>query len=427
MIKSSYNFIIKILQNPFFILFTVLLGLAIGFYSPQMGQLLKPYGMAFMALLEMSLIPIIVCAIALSISNLMSFKGSDIQSGRIVGILFIVALIVSAISCVFAYFLDPAASFLKSNSLEIKKISTAASFVDRKLNIAITDIVQGGFAHFLTTSIPRNIFESLAENHMLQIIIFSIIFGVAVSYSKKSERLKLQSFFETTLNIFQRIILTITIWLPLAIICLMAGGASDIGFDMMLQMGSFILKVYIVFFIIFFLSTFIIQKRSGCGFFQVLKYLKDPIIISFGTRSAILPIPSILKAFEEKIPVNKSLSKLLVPLGAVLGRFGNIAYFAILAIFMANIYQADITISLILIITILSVLAGLSTAGATGILTLSALTIVLDPVHLPLGAILPLLIAVDTIIDPMRTLTSVYTNCAAVTLVSPREKKSKAL
>ena len=77
--------------------------------------------------------------------------------------------------------------------------------------------------------------------------------------------------------------------------------------------------------------------------------------------------------------------------------------------------------------SILSILGGLSTAGATGILTLTSLAIVLNPIHLPIGAILPLLIAIDTIIDPMRTLVSVYVNCAAITLVSPPAKNKKAI
>ena len=424
MLQKTYTALKVILQNPFFILFTVLLGLAIGFYSPDMGADLEPYGLAFMSLLEMSLIPIIICAISLSISNLLSLKSLSISSSRIVSILLGIALGVSLISCLLAVILDPAAGFLDSENIKIKEISTSAAFVDRTLNLSIIETEQRGLAYFLQTSIPRNIFESLAENKMLQIILFSLIFGIAIGYSSMKERSKVQSFLDTTLMIFQKIITNITIWLPLAIVALMAGGASAIGFEMMIQMGAFILKVYGIFFVIFILSTFIIQKRSGLSFMKVLKELKDPIIISFGTRSAVLPIPSILKAFENKLNFDPSLVKLLVPMGAVLGRFGNIAYFATLSIFIATIYQTDITPSLIVIVTVLSVLGGLSTAGATGILTLSALSIVLNPIHLPLGAILPLLIAIDTIIDPMRTLISVYTNCAAITLVAPKAKKS---
>lgn len=419
--KNTYASIVTFLQNPFVIIFSVVLGLFIGFYSPSMGSALEPYGNAFMALLEMSLLPIIISAVALSVSNLLCVKNDHVHSSKMMLIIFSIALIVSAVSCLIAYAFDPAAGLLGSGNLKIKEITTSSAFLDRELNVSIVETVEGGLSHFLVTSVPKNIFHALAQGNMLQIIIFSIIFGVAISYLIKTERLKVQAFCNTTLTIFQKIIMSITVWLPLAIICLMAGGASAIGVEIMMQMGGFILKIYLVFTLIFVASTWVIKTRVNCSFLEVLRALKDPIIIAFGTRSAILPIPSILDAFENKIPINQSIAKLLVPLGAVLGRFGNIAYFAFLAIFIAGVYQTEMSFSYFAVIIVLSTLAGLSTAGATGILTLSALSIVLNPLHLPLGAILPILIAVDAIIDPMRTLISVYTNCAAVAFISPKQ------
>lgn len=422
--KKTYSSIVFFLQNPFVVISSVVLGLFIGFYSPSMGALLEPYGNAFMALLEMSLLPIVISAIALSVSNLLCIKNDHVHTSKMTLVLFSTAMMVSLISCCVAYVLDPAAGLLGSENLKIKEITTSAAFLERKLNVSIVETVEGGLSHFLATSVPKNIFHALAQGNMLQIIIFSIIFGVAISYLIKSERLKVQAFCNTTLTIFQKIIMSITVWLPIAIICLMAGGASAIGVEIMMQMGGFILKVYAIFMVILIACTWGIKQRMRCSFVDVLRALKDPIIIAFGTRSSILPIPSILDAFENKIPVNQSIAKLLVPLGAVLGRFGNIAYFAFLAIFIAGVYQTEMSFGYFVVIIVLSTLAGLSTAGATGILTLSALTIVLNPLQLPLGAILPLLIAVDAIIDPMRTLVSVYTNCAAVVFISPKEKSA---
>ena len=261
---------------------------------------------------------------------------------------------------------------------------------------------------------------------MLQIIIFSIIFGIAVAFTPKTHTKKIRNFFDTTLLIFSSIITSITVWLPIGIIALMASSASSIGFSMLVQMAGFILKAYALFFVIFIISTFIMASKTKKSFFYIIKAFKDPLVIAFGTRSAILPIPSILDAFENKLNLDQTTPKLLVPLGSVLGRFGNIAYFAFLSVFIAGIYQTDITLSIFLVISILTILGGLSTAGATGVLTLISLTIVTDPLHLPIGAILPLLIAVDAIIDPARTLVSVYTNCAAVTLVSQKDNAKES-
>lgn len=420
----SYKTIASFLQKPIVIIGSVILGLGLGFYNKSIGTTLEPVGVAFMALLEMSLIPIIVCAIVLSISSLFSVKTHTKSVGYIIGVLFGFMLAVSAISTLYSLAANPAEDFLNSTSLKVKEISTISSFVDRNIGEPVVKEELKGLSEFVKDSVPRNIFKAFSESQMLQIILFSIIFGVAVAFSQPDYAPRVKNFFETTLELFRSIITTITVFLPIGIVALMAGSASNIGTDMLVQMGGFIIKVYSLFIFLFLLSTLIISKKTGLGFIKVIKAMKDPLVISFGTRSAILPIPSILDAFENKLKLEQSIPKLLVPLGAVLGRFGNIAYFAFLAIFIACIYQQEITPSVFMIITFLTILGGLSTAGATGVLTLVSLTIVMDPLQLPIGAIIPLLIAVDAIVDPMRTLTSVYTNCAAVALVSESKTKT---
>ncbi len=421
----SYQSISRFLQHPAVIIGSVFLGLALGFYDDAIGAIMEPVGIAFMSLLEMSLIPIIVCAIVLSISSLFSVKNHSRSIGAITGIMAASMVIVSALSVVYTMIANPADDFLHSSSIRVKEISTISSFVDRKVEEPVVKEELQGITEFIQDSIPRNIFKAFSETKMLQIIIFSIIFGVAVAFMKSSQSTKVRNFFNTTLDIFRSIITSITVWLPVGIVALMAGSASKIGLEMLIQMGGFILKAYILFIILFFISTFIISQRTKLGFFEIIRAMKAPLMISFGTRSAILPIPSILDAFENKLKLDQTIPKLLIPLGSVLGRFGNIAYFAFLALFVAGIYQTEITVPIFFIITLLTVMGGLSTAGATGVLTLLSLTIVMDPLHLPIGAIMPLLIAVDAIVDPMRTLTSVYTNCAAVALVSPLASEKK--
>ena len=328
----NYNRIVTFLQNPFVIIGSAILGLLVGFYDEELSRAMEPFGNAFMSLLEMSLIPIIICAIVLSISSLITSKNNGITIPYIVSILTVVMLATAVISTLFAIITDPAQDFLNSSSLKIKEISSVSAFTDRNTTEPIVKQQLQGFPEFIEESIPRNIFKAFSDTRMLQVIIFSIIFGIAVAFVQKSQLGKVQNFFETTLKIFKSIINAVTVWLPIGIFTLMAGSASKIGLDMMVQMASFIMKVYLMFLIIFAISTYLIAKKTGQGFFQVIRNLKDPILIAFGTRSAILPIPSILEAFENKFKFKTTVPELLVPLGAVLGRFGNISYFAFLMV-----------------------------------------------------------------------------------------------
>jgi Na+/H+-dicarboxylate symporter len=109
-----------------------------------------------------------------------------------------------------------------------------------------------------------------------------------------------------------------------------------------------------------------------------------------------------------------------LPLGITVCRFGNIFYFGLAAFFVAQIYSVPVGLPEVAIIVLGAILAGTATAGASGLLTLPMLGFVLSPLGLPLEAVLVIFLAIDTIIDPMRTFLIVYVNTAATALVAPR-------
>jgi proton glutamate symport protein len=415
-----YNKIKQILQNPILIILSMVSGVLFGFYYPKAAQSAEPYGKIFISLLQMSLAPIIVTALGLSVSKLLNFQQRAQYLTRTILIMLGLMFAASAIAAVLAKLFQPGADIVSTTNPMLREISISASIVAKSTIQPIEETFKQSFADVLLASMPENVFNSLAQNQTFQILIFSVILGVAVAYLNDQQRQSTESFFSTTLNIFQRIILSITLFLPIAVFCLMAGGTSVVGVETLTQMGTFVLKAYLCFFILFILATVIISLRTKTSMFMTIAHLRTPIFIAFGTRSAVAAIPSIIDAFENKFGIDESLTKLLVPLGSVIGRFGNVIYFAFTAIFVAEIYRADLSISYFIIIITLSVVGAFATTGATGILTLTMLAIVLDPLNLPIGALMPLLIAVDAIIDPMRTLMMVYINCAAVILIAPK-------
>jgi Na+/H+-dicarboxylate symporter len=100
-----------------------------------------------------------------------------------------------------------------------------------------------------------------------------------------------------------------------------------------------------------------------------------------------------------------------------------VIYFALATLFVAQLYNKEIGVADWVIVVIGSILAGMSTSGATGVLTLTMLDIVLNPLKLPLEAVLVLLIAIDPILDPLRTLGIVHSGMAATALVARQERE----
>jgi proton glutamate symport protein len=111
-------------------------------------------------------------------------------------------------------------------------------------------------------------------------------------------------------------------------------------------------------------------------------------------------------------------SNLVLPLAITLCRFGPIAYFAIATIFVSSLYQSPLGLGDIVVLIVASIFAGMATSGQSGVLTLTMLSIVLSPLGLPLDAVLVLLIAIDPLINPFRTLTIVGTSITVTSFVS---------
>jgi proton glutamate symport protein len=173
--------------------------------------------------------------------------------------------------------------------------------------------------------------------------------------------------------------------------------------------------------LLFIASTLVIWLRSGIrNPLHVLRSLFDPIMISFATRSSFAALPAAISALQDDLRFERESVSLMLPLGITIGRYGNIVYFALASLFVIQLYNQPLSGAGLAIVIIGSVFAGIATAGSSGILTLSMISIVLAPLGLPVETILIVMIAVDTVIDPMRTFLIVYLNLAATALIVHR-------
>jgi proton glutamate symport protein len=413
----------SLLQHPIVIFASLFAGLAVGIYFPTFGTSLEPFGNMYLKVLEFTLVPIIAASVILSISKLLGEEKKHHNARELLAIIFLFMILIGAISLTISFLLKPASTLLTSSNFKLHEISSAASIIKRNLADAIEAPFTKPVSQFILDAIPNNLFLSLQQSKIVQILVMSCILGIAMGFLPREKKESTHRFFEITLQIFQDIISYITIWLPLGIFCLMASSTSIVGFDTIKEMGPVLFKAYLVFIAIFIICMFIIKFRARCTLFETLYFLKVPIFVAFGTRSSIAAIPSQMESLKTNFRFDSNTVNLLVPLGAIIGRFGNIAYFGFLTVFVMQLYLFEPSLYQCVMIVLLLAVAGLSTTGASGIATLGILTIVLDPLNMPIGAIMPLLIAVDTLIDPMRTLSTVYTNCANIALSAPRPHK----
>jgi Na+/H+-dicarboxylate symporter len=172
--------------------------------------------------------------------------------------------------------------------------------------------------------------------------------------------------------------------------------------------------------ILIILSTLVIWKRSRESIGNVIAATKETLIVAISTRSSLACIPYAQDALQ-KLKYDRGGVELIVPLSFTVNRLGSIVYFAIATAFIANIYDVHLGAIGLIVVLFGSVLAGLASAGTTGILTIATIAVVCDLVKLPSEAVIILLIAVDPLMDMIRTASHVHSNIAVSTFVCEKQ------
>jgi proton glutamate symport protein len=428
-----------LLKHPVTIVLSVVIGVLIGllnapisafFRVPDFAVLIAFPGQLYLYYLQMTVIPIIITAIAASMGKLMRNKDNSGLIGKLIGAFLVCIIATAVIGIAFGIIGRPGAGLDENTrSLLAKLISSSnTDGVSGALEISLfggqgsgAAAAQPSIAAFFSELIPSNIFWALTSGSTMAIVFFSIIFGVAIGFLKEESAAMLLNLLTAIFEAFQKLINWSLYLLPFGLICLMAGQIAQVGPQIFMAMSKFIILYGVGTIVIFFISTVVIWIRSGMANpFQVLAILFEPILLSFATRNSMACLPSAITCLDKKLKFESTAVNLSLPLGMTLGRFGNIVYFGLGVFFVVQIYGMQLSFIHYAIIFLGIIFAGTATAGASGIVTLSVISIVLNPLSLPVEAILVIFMAIDPIIDPFRTFLIVYVNMVVTTLIAKK-------
>ncbi|MDR3013394.1 MAG: dicarboxylate/amino acid:cation symporter [Chitinispirillales bacterium] len=425
-----------ILKHPIAILSGVAIGVIIGLFNTKLSaflgvknfaQIISFPGELYLFFLQMTVIPIVITAISSSLGKLMRGQSSAGLIKKITLVLIVCMTACAVIGMSVGMFGKPGTG-LGENTRQLfaELLSSEQDGSNGLLEVTLgssdnanVNTELPGMASFFTNMIPANIFQSLALGSVMAILFFSIIFGIAIGFLPNDSATLLVNLCTAIFQVFQKLINWSLYLLPVGLICLMAGQIAAVGVQIFLAMSKFIILYCVITVIAFVVGTAIIWLRSGIrNPLTVISMLFEPILLAFATRNSMAVLPSAINCLENKMGFDPISTNLTLPLGITLGRFGNIAYFALGVFFIAQIYNSPFEPIHYLVILIGVIFAGTATAGASGIVTLSMLSIVLDPLSLPMEAVLIIFMAIDPIIDPFRTFLNVHVNMAVTTLVA---------
>jgi len=273
----------------------------------------------------------------------------------------------------------------------------------------------------LINIIPDNVVQAFASGNMLQIIFFSILFGISLlMVGKKAHHIAegIEVINEAMMNMVN-IIMSVA---PYAVFALLAKAVAELGLDLLMQLGVYVAVVITALLLhLFGTLMFLLKLLSNLSPKIFLAKIRDAQIFAFSTASSNATIPVTLRSVTKRMGIDNSVASFTVPFGATINMDGTAIMQGVATVFIANVYGVDLGLSGYLTVILMSVLASIGTAGVPGV-GLIMLSMVFVQVGLPIEGI-GLILGVDRLLDMVRTSVNVTGDAVVTSIVAKSEKE----
>ena len=413
------------------IILGLLIGLVFGIISVFIGlndfvsDWIMPFGTIFVKMLKLVAVPLILVSLISGISNLRDTSKLSRIGGKTFGIYILTTISAIIIALFLANTLQPGEYFPDEKTAELKE--KYASDANMKITSA-ENVKDSGPLQMMIDVVPDNFFYSASNNgNMLQIIFFSILFGVGLVLSSPKKSAPVKKAFDGLNEIIIKIVEIIMEYAPIGVFALLAGLIVDLAGDdpnnlitTLKPLLYYAITVLIgLAFMIFIFYPIIIYSFTGISFFNFLKAIFPAQMLAFSTSSSAATLPLTMKRVEKNLNVSEEVTSFVCPLGATINMDGTSIHQAISAVFIAQAFGQDLTLTDQIVIVITATLSSIGAAAVPGA-GLIMLVIVLGAIGIdPQG--LALIIAIDRPLDMCRTMVNVTGDATVASLVASSE------
>ncbi len=366
--------------------------------------ILKIIGDSFLNGIKMLVVPLVLTSLACGASSLGDIK----KIGRIGGKTVLFYLFTTAAAITISIFL--ALAINPGKGLDMSHIVTQEPTISEGKSFA--DVIIG--------MVPTNPFQSMVNGDMLQIIVFSLLLGIAISLiGEKADPFK--NFLESFNSVCMKIIDLIMELAPYGVFALIASTFAKTGFDAMIPLIKYMLVILLALFlqgtIVYSSLLKLFTKLKLKPFF---KRFNKVAAVTFSTSSSSASLPLTTETMIEA-GVSNSISSFTLPLGTTINMDGTAIMQGTAAIFISQVYGINLGLNGILTIILTATLASVGTAGVPGV-GMVMLSMVLQSVGLPVEGI-ALILGVDRILDMCRTTINVMGDCICTLIISKSENE----
>ncbi len=411
----------KFAGTPQLIICSIILGVVLGTQHPDIAKSLEFVGRIYVDLLKLCVLPILFSAICISTAQLITVPDSRKLIVKLVVVLLATQFMAGSIALFAGLIFQPGAGINEQTLASLGgQINLSGINYEVALNSPPKIDAENPFVNLISSTVPNNIFEALSESRSLQVVFFSILFGVALGLLKGSQKSKILLSLEEVYSSFRMIIKWLTTILPLGLFSLIAAQIAKTGFVTIVLMGKFVVVSSITLVIIYIVNILMLWIRSGKSLRRVWESSKEYSMITMATSNSSAGMPSAIYGLTETLKFEAQIVNAVLPISIIAFRYGVVTYFTLVTVFTAQLYNISIGFNEGILIIVSSMFAAVASSGSAGVATLPALEIVFKPLGLPLDSVLVLLIAIDPILNPLRATANISASMVGSSFIAPR-------
>ncbi|MBO1254946.1 dicarboxylate/amino acid:cation symporter [Alteromonas sp. 5E99-2] len=371
-------------------------------YSVLVDGVLSTLGSIFISSLKMLVVPLVFVSLICGTGALSEPSKLGRLGVKSVGLYIFTTCIAITLALTVSIFVGPGEGQ--------QALSTQSDFSPNQAP-SLSEVVINMF--------PSNPINALAEGNMLQIIVFAVLFGIAMSMSGEAGK-RLNTFFNDVNDVIMKLVTLVMGLAPYGVFVLMAKLFASTGLETITQLLKYFVLLLILL-VIHALVTYptLLKVFTGLSPIILFKKIRNTALFAFSTSSSSATLPITMETARKKLGVGNSVSSFTLPLGATINMDGTAIMQGVATVFIAQVYGVDLTGSDYLLVVLTATLASIGTAGVPGV-GLIMLAMVLQQVNLPVEGI-ALIIGVDRLLDMTRTVVNVTGDCTVACIVAKSE------
>jgi aerobic C4-dicarboxylate transport protein len=392
------------------VVIALVLGIVVGALFPHFAQSLRPLGDGFLKLIKMVIGPIVFCVVVSGMAHAGDLK----KVGRVglKSVIYFEAMTTVAlvIGAVLAYATRPGAGMnVDLHSLDAASLAT---YTEHAKSLKDT-------AGFLLKIIPDTAFDAFAKGDILQILVFSVLFGSALSLlGPKAQRVN--TIIDELAQVFFRVMGFIIKLAPLGVLGAIAFTTGTYGVASLKQLGLLVIVFYASCAVFVVVVLGIVMRLAGFSIFKLIRYLREELSIVLGTASSDAVLPQIMRKLEF-MGVKDSTVGLVIPTGYSFNLDGFSIYLTLAVIFIAQATNTPLSMHDLIVVVLVSLVTSKGAHGIPGsAIVILAATLSAIPAIPVLGLVL--ILPVDWFVGIARALTNLIGNCVATVVVAVWER-----